>query len=61
MDEMANDVVNCLCQVGFRGTNLEAYRGIKQSDHVFIDEEQLKQFLSLSEEPKRPMRIDLQN
>ena len=52
MDEMAKDVAECLGQVRFGGSNLEAYRGIKQSEYVFIDEEQLKQFLLLSEELK---------
>ncbi|CAB3988424.1 Hypothetical predicted protein [Paramuricea clavata] len=53
MGEMAKDVATCLGQVRFGGSNLEAYRGIKQTEHVFIDEERLKQFLSLSEELKK--------
>lgn len=52
MDEVAKDVTSCLNQTRFGGIDLEAYRGIKPSEHIFSDEEKLKQFLLLSEERK---------
>jgi hypothetical protein len=52
MEEMVKDVSSCLQQAKFGRKNLQAYRGVKQSDYIFSDESKLKQFLSLSEEQK---------
>ena len=49
---MAKDVVACLRQARFGGFNLEAYRGIKPSEHIFQDEEKFKKIILLSEDLK---------
>ena len=53
MDNMCNLVANCLRQAVFDGDPLEAFRGVKKNSFLFDDEEQLKSFLSLSEEQKK--------
>jgi hypothetical protein len=52
MEKMASDIQDCLTQARFAGRFLECFRGIKDSG-IFNDEEQLKAFISFSEERKQ--------
>ena len=52
MEQMALDVSCCLRRASFGGKPLHCYRGIKNSDYIFDDEQSLHTFLSLSEDKK---------
>lgn len=52
MEKMTEDVRTCLLQGSFGSRPLHAYRGIKPCDFVFVDDEQLHNFLDLNEEGK---------
>jgi hypothetical protein len=52
MEEMAKNVQNCLSQAIFGGHFIKAVRGVIESEHIFNDERELKQFLGLNEERK---------
>ena len=52
MEKMASEVKACLNCATFGGNSLQCYRGIKQEDYFFTDEDTLHHFLSLSEEKK---------
>ncbi len=52
MEAMAAEVKKCLVQATFGGKPLWCYRGIAESDFLFDDEEELNNFMGLSEEGK---------
>ena len=52
MEHMATEVSHCLRRASFGGKALYSYRGIKNTDYIFDDEESLHTFLSLGEEKK---------
>ena len=54
MEAMANykEVEECLKTAEFFGKPLQCFRGLRSEDYIFNDEEQLKDFLALSEERK---------
>ena len=53
MEKMSEEaVVNCLHQGRFDGEQLKVYRGVKNSMFLFNDEQQLKTFLSYTEDMK---------
>ena len=52
MEHMAEDVRKCLIQKSFGSSSLMCYRGVKEENRLFVDEEELQSFLSLSEEGK---------
>ena len=53
MEHMATEISHCLRRASFGGNPLHTYRGIKNSDYLFDDEETLHTFLSLSEDRKQ--------
>ncbi len=58
MEKMSEAVVNCLQQGRFDGEQLKAYRGIKNSMFLFNDEQQLKTFLSYTEDMKENCALE---
>ena len=52
MEHMAEEVRKCLIQGSFGGSPLMCFRGVKEDNQVFVDEEEMQSFLSLSEEGK---------
>ncbi|XP_066915452.1 uncharacterized protein [Clytia hemisphaerica] len=52
MEAMATEVVNCISQGKYSDHPISTFRGIKDEEYVFDDEEKLRQFLLLSEEGK---------
>ena len=52
MEHMAEEVRKCLIQGSFGGSPMMCYRGVKEDSGLFVDEEALQSFLSLSEEGK---------
>ncbi len=52
MEHMASEVTQCLNRATFGGKPLLCYRGIKDCDFLFDDEENLHTFLNLTEEKK---------
>ena len=53
MESMAEEVQKCLQQGSFGGRTLMAFRGVKEDQYIFSDQEQLENFLSLGEEAKQ--------
>ena len=53
MEHMANEVCSCISQGSFGSKSLLAFRGVKPSDFVFVDEKPLQKFLDMSEEGKQ--------
>ncbi len=52
MEAMENEVKKCLVQATFGGKPLWSYRGIKEADFLFDDEDEINNFMGLSEEGK---------
>ena len=52
MEHMAEEVRKCLIEGSFGGNPLMCYRGVKENNRLFVDEEELQSFLTLSEEGK---------
>ena len=52
IEHVADQVCKCIRQGSFGGRSLLCFRGVRQEDCVFSDEEQLHTFLGLSEEGK---------
>ena len=53
MESMAEEIRKCLLQSSFGGRQLMAFRGVKEEQWVFSDQDELENFLSLSEEAKK--------
>ena len=49
MENMAVAVSDCLKEVKFGGRYIDVFRGLKEDEWIFNDENELKEFLSLSE------------
>lgn len=52
MEKMTENVMNCLRQGRYDGKPLEVFRGVKNDWFLFNDEQELKNFLSRTEEAK---------
>ncbi len=52
MEAMADNVIKCLGKAKFGGHFIAALRGVTEKNQIFNDENELKQFLALSEERK---------
>ena len=52
VEDMANELIECLGHGQYGGESLQAFRGIKPCDFVFDDEETLKNFMAFSEQNK---------
>ena len=52
MECVADEVGRCIRQGSFGGSSLMCFRGVTRENSVFLDEEQLQSFLSLSEAGK---------
>ena len=53
MEAMANEVINCIQQGKYSGEQISCYRGSRDEDYIFDDEEKLRRFLLLSEDEKQ--------
>lgn len=52
MESMASEVTKCLSSASFGGKPLFSHRGIQPDHFLFDDEDNLKEFLKLTEEQK---------
>ena len=52
MEHMTEKIRTCIFGGSFGSRPLHAYRGVKRTDFIFTDEEQLQTFLELNEEGK---------
>jgi len=52
MEHMASEVLQCINGASFGGKSLLCYRGIKDSEFLFDDEQALHTFMTLTEEKK---------
>ena len=57
IENMAEDVINCIKTAQFGKKPLLCSRGVKQSDFIFDDESTMHSFLSLSEQGKENFKV----
>ena len=58
MEAMAQEVISCISNAQYAGKPIATLRGVKDSQYVFGDERELKQFLSLTEARKQDCNLN---